>query len=91
MLVRVLGPLEVEDGRSEVAVGGRQARRVLARLALAEAKPVSVDDLVAAAWAIDVPPTARHTIATHVLRLRRAHHGYIRQQGARARAWCQRP
>ena len=70
MRVCVLGPLEVRDGSTLFARGGRQQRRVLAGLALGGGKPVSLFALETAAWGDDPPPTSRHTVATHVLRLR---------------------
>jgi len=72
MLLRVLGPLQLEEGDREVTVGGRQARKVLARLALVERAVVSIEVLVEAAWGEEPPPSARHTVATYVLRLRKA-------------------
>jgi DNA-binding SARP family transcriptional activator/predicted ATPase len=71
MRVRVLGALEVEQGDRVVSVGGPHARRLLSRLALEAERPVSVDALADALWGVDQPATARHTIATHILRLRR--------------------
>jgi len=68
--VCILGPLRVEDGTGVVASGGRQQRRILAGLALGAGHPVSWDALETAAWGDEAPATARHTIATHVLRLR---------------------
>ncbi len=70
MLVCVLGPLQVRDGTTVLARGGRQQRRILAGLALGGGRPVSFFDLEAAAWGEEPPATVRHTIATHVLRLR---------------------
>jgi DNA-binding SARP family transcriptional activator len=70
--VCVLGSLEVEGDGGLIPVGGPQARRVVARLALDAGRAVSVDALADDAWGEDQPATARHTIATHVLRLRRA-------------------
>ncbi|MGD0193533.1 MAG: BTAD domain-containing putative transcriptional regulator [Candidatus Dormibacteria bacterium] len=72
MRVCVLGPLEVRDGSEVVARGGRQQRRILAGLAMGGGRSVSLFALEAAAWGEDPPPTSRHTIATHVLRLRAA-------------------
>ncbi len=72
MRVCVLGPLEVRDGSEVVARGGRQQRRVLAGLAMGGGRSVSLFALEAAAWGEEPPPTSRHTIATHVLRLRAA-------------------
>ena len=70
MLVCVLGPLQVRDGARVLPPGGRQQRRILAGLALGRGRQVSFFDLETAAWGEDPPPTSRHTIATHVLRLR---------------------
>jgi DNA-binding SARP family transcriptional activator/predicted ATPase len=72
VLVCVLGPLRLRDGTDEISVRGRQQRRILARLTLGAHQSVTVDALAAAAWGDEPPPTARHSIATHVLRLRRA-------------------
>ena len=71
MQVCFLGPLTIRDGGAEIPAGGRLQRRVLARLAMEAGKPVATDDLEAAAWGDDPPAAARHTIATHVFRLRR--------------------
>jgi DNA-binding SARP family transcriptional activator/predicted ATPase len=71
MQVCVLGPLLIQADGSEVPAGSRLQRRVLARLAMDGGRPVSVDDLEQAVWGDDPPSSARHTIATHVFRLRR--------------------
>jgi DNA-binding SARP family transcriptional activator/predicted ATPase len=70
VLVCVLGPLQVRDGATVLPRGGRQQRRILAGLALGGDRPVSFFDLETVAWGEEPPATARHTIATHVLRLR---------------------
>jgi DNA-binding SARP family transcriptional activator/predicted ATPase len=70
VLVCILGPVQVRDGSAEVELGGRRQRRVLAGLALGRGRPVSWEALESAAWGDEPPATARHTIATHVLRLR---------------------
>ena len=49
MRVRLLGGLEIE-GLDERALGSRKARTVLRRLAAALGRPVSYDELAAAAW-----------------------------------------
>ena len=72
MLVSVLGPLEIRDGATLVAPGGRRQRSILAGLALGAGRTVSWFALETAAWGEEPPATARHTIATHVLRLRAA-------------------
>ncbi|HEY2887040.1 MAG TPA: BTAD domain-containing putative transcriptional regulator, partial [Candidatus Limnocylindrales bacterium] len=71
MQVCVLGPLLVRDGAAEVAAGGPLQRRVLARLAMDAGRAVDPSELEAALWADDPPDAARHTIASHVFRLRR--------------------
>ena len=71
MQVCVLGPLLIRADGSDIPAGSRLQRRVLARLAMDAGRPVSVDDLEQAVWADDPPSSARHTIATHVFRLRK--------------------
>ncbi len=71
MQVCLLGPLIIRDGAAEILAGGRLQRRVLARLAMEAGMPVATDDLELAAWGDEPPAAARHTISTHVFRLRR--------------------
>ena len=71
MQVCLLGPLVVRADGAELPVGGRLARRVLARLAMDAGRPVSLDDLEQGVWGDELPSSSRHTIATHVFRLRR--------------------
>jgi len=71
MQVCVLGSLLIRDGPTEVAAGGPVQRRILARLAMDAGKPVDPTELEVAAWGEDPPPAARHTIASHIFRLRR--------------------
>ncbi|MGH2512642.1 MAG: AfsR/SARP family transcriptional regulator, partial [Candidatus Limnocylindrales bacterium] len=71
MQVCVLGPLIVRDATAEVGAGGRRQRRVLARLAMSPGQSVSLDQLEQAAWGDEPPAAARHTLASHVFRLRR--------------------
>jgi predicted ATPase/DNA-binding SARP family transcriptional activator len=68
--VDVLGPLRVAvDGRP-VDVPGPKRRAVLALLALAEGRTVTVDHLVDALWPSEVPESGRQALHTHVSRLR---------------------
>ncbi len=70
--LRVLGPLEtVVDGRS-VDLGGPQLRCVLARLAVAPGRTVSVGALAAELWGAFPPADAHRTVRTYVSRLRTA-------------------
>ncbi len=71
MEVALLGPLRIRDGPADIAPGGRRQRRLLARLGLEAGRGVSFDELESAVWGDEPPPTARHTIAAHVSRLRR--------------------
>lgn len=70
MDVELLGPLRIRDGSTEISPGGRRQRRLLARLAVEAGRSVSFDTLEDAVWDDGPPPTARHTIAAHVSRLR---------------------
>lgn len=72
MEVRLLGPLVVEGNGAQVTPGGRQRRAVLALLALAEGRVVSVDALVEALWGERPPATAVNTVQVHVSALRKA-------------------
>jgi DNA-binding SARP family transcriptional activator/class 3 adenylate cyclase/WD40 repeat protein len=68
---RVLGPLEVLDGDSPVAVGGPKECRVLALLLARVNSAVSVDALIDAVWDARPPRTAERTVRAYVARLRR--------------------
>jgi predicted ATPase len=68
--VELLGPLQIRDGDTTIPPGGRRQRRLLARLGQEAGRTVSFDDLELAVWPDDSPPTARHTIAAQVSRLR---------------------
>ncbi len=68
--VEVLGPLRVVVDDAAVEVRGPKRRAVLALLALAEGRTVSVDHLVDALWPSEVPESGRQALHTHVSRLR---------------------
>jgi DNA-binding SARP family transcriptional activator len=69
--VRLLGPLELlVDGAPEV-VSGAKLRAVVAALALAGGRIVSVDELLEVVWGEDLPATARNTLQYHVSVLRK--------------------
>ena len=72
MQVRLLGPLTAEGNGSQARLGGRQRRAVLALLALAEGRVVSVDALIEALWGERPPSTAANTVQVHVSALRKA-------------------
>jgi len=60
--VRLLGPVTVYGPDGPVGVGGRRAQRLLATLALAPARPVSVTALIDAAWPEAPPATCRDQV-----------------------------
>jgi DNA-binding SARP family transcriptional activator len=67
---RVLGPLEVAEHGTPVAVGGPKERTVLAVLLARANGVVSLDALVDAVWSGRPPRTAERTVAAYVARLR---------------------
>lgn len=69
--VLILGPVAVVADEQLAHVGGRQARLVLALLAIAANHAVSFDLLMDALWGDQSPPSARNTLQSHVSRLRR--------------------
>lgn len=71
-VIHLVGPLAVvsPDG-SSTTIPQAQQRTVLASLALAGARGVSVDDLVDHVWSGDAPPSAKKTLHGYVARLRR--------------------
>jgi predicted ATPase/DNA-binding SARP family transcriptional activator len=72
VLVRVLGPFEVDGGDGPVVLAGPAQRTVLAALALRAGRPVGVSELVDTLWPDDPPPSARNSLQSHVARLRAA-------------------
>src|SRR5919197_5602917 len=71
MHIRLLGPVELWDGRRPVPVGPR-ARVVLAALAINAGRVVSMHRLIAAVWPDEPPATAVTQIHVCVSALRRA-------------------
>ena len=68
----MLGPLEVDDDRGAVRLGGLKPRALLTFLLLNANRPVSADRLAVALWGEDVAPRAVKTVHVHVSRLRKA-------------------
>lgn len=68
--VEVLGPLRLLVDGTPVDVPGPKRRAVLALLALAEGRIVTVDHLVDALWPSEVPESGRQALHNHVSRLR---------------------
>jgi DNA-binding SARP family transcriptional activator/streptogramin lyase len=67
----ILGPLEVRDGETEVALGGRQQRKLLAILLLHAEEPVSSDRLIDELWSGNPPETAAKALQGYVSSLRK--------------------
>ena len=70
--VLVLGPLAVEVSGREVALGGVKQRTVLALLAAAEGRAVTVQALLDALWDDDPGDKAAATLQVHVSNVRKA-------------------
>jgi predicted ATPase/DNA-binding SARP family transcriptional activator len=70
LLVEVLGPLRVFVDGLAVDVRGPKRRAVVAMLALAEGRTVTIDHLLDALWPTAAPELGRQTMHTHVSRLR---------------------
>ena len=68
----ILGPLEVRDEGSALALGGAKQRALLASLLLHANRVVSTDRLIDALWGNDQPATARSALRVHVAQLRKA-------------------
>ncbi|MFX4290876.1 BTAD domain-containing putative transcriptional regulator [Streptomyces bohaiensis] len=66
----LLGPVRAHRGGTELDLGPRQRRALLARLLLADARPVPVRELCDALWRGDAPTGAASSVRAHVSRLR---------------------
>ncbi|MGV9809405.1 BTAD domain-containing putative transcriptional regulator [Micromonospora chersina] len=67
----VLGPVRAWRGRSEIELGTRQQRLILALLLARAGGAVSVAELVDLLWPSDPPPSAVNVVHRHVGMLRR--------------------
>jgi predicted ATPase/DNA-binding SARP family transcriptional activator len=68
---RILGPLQVEDARGPIDIGGPKPRAVLAALLLAGGDVVPVDRLVNIVWGDRPPGGAVTALRAYISRLRR--------------------
>ncbi|MFI6742504.1 BTAD domain-containing putative transcriptional regulator [Nonomuraea sp. NPDC050451] len=71
MLIRLLGPVEVERSGQTRPVRPPQVALALAALAWEVGRVVPVDTLLARVWGEQVPPGARRTLYTIITRIRR--------------------
>src|SRR5829696_7114073 len=71
MRFRILGPLEVFDGREWQPVGAAKARALLASLLVNPGAVVSADQLGEELWGDAPPKTASNQIYGYVMRMRR--------------------
>ncbi len=71
MLVRVLGPLEVEIDDEPVPLGGPKQRILLSALAAGLGRVVPADALIEAGWGDDLPSDPTNALQYQVARLRR--------------------
>jgi DNA-binding SARP family transcriptional activator len=68
---RILGPLEVVQGRRVLTLGGPRQRALLALLLTRANEVVSVDTLIDALWGARPPRAAANTLQYHVSQLRK--------------------
>ena len=71
MQFRLLGPMEVLDRGSVLALGGLKQRALLARLLVTPNRTVAVDRLVDDLWGDDVPGTAAKMVQIYISQLRK--------------------
>lgn len=72
LVFRVLGSLEVRRGDTLIPIRAGKHRALLASLLVSPNRLVPVDQLCERLWGDDLPRTARATLTTYVMRLRRA-------------------
>src|SRR3954466_14001775 len=72
MEFRILGPLEVADGDSLIALAGAKQRALLAVLLLNANQVVSADRLIDELWGVDTPGSGRTALQVRVSQLRKA-------------------
>ena len=70
--IRVLGPLRVIAGTTELDPGPRRSRTVLALLVSELGRVVTTDQLIDGIWGDDPPPTAKKAVHVHISNIRRS-------------------
>ena len=71
MSARLLGPLELDDGRAPIQLGPTRQRALLARLLLDANRTLAVDRLVDDLWGAEAPLSAVKMVHIYVSKLRR--------------------
>src|SRR5262252_5991953 len=71
MQVRILGPLQLEDGGRQITVGGVRQRAVLADLVLNANEVMPSEQLLVELCGEDAPPSAANALQAAISRLRR--------------------
>jgi DNA-binding SARP family transcriptional activator/pimeloyl-ACP methyl ester carboxylesterase len=79
MEFKLLGPLEVGDGSTPIAIAGRKQRALLARLLLDANRTVAADRLVDDLWGESVPGSAQKMVQIYVSQLRKVLPGGLLQ------------
>jgi DNA-binding SARP family transcriptional activator len=69
---RILGPVEVVDGKRAVELPGTKHRTLLAMLLVHANEVVSTERLIEALWEQERPPRAHKTLQVYVSQLRKA-------------------
>src|SRR5690242_12507288 len=77
----ILGPLEVVDNGSQIAVGGARPRALLALLVIHANETLGTERLIDELWGEHPPATAAKTVQVHISRLRKALNQTRRQDG----------
>jgi DNA-binding SARP family transcriptional activator len=70
LLVRVLGPIDVQVAGTTTPLGSRFGRMLLATLALSANHMISADELAQVLWGDNPPPSLGNTLRTYLSRLR---------------------
>ena len=83
MEFRLLGPMEVLDRGTALALGGLKQRALLARLLVTPNRTVAVDRLVDDLWGEAAPDTATKMVQIYVSQLRKAAPGAMCSSRAR--------
>lgn len=77
ILVRLLGTVDVCHDNTVTVIGPRKRRAMLATLALAANRPVSLETLAEMLWANDAPASATKNLRSHAHELRAVVHGRL--------------